>query len=295
MFLFCFLCFAARFARATLLHTRMTNTPTSRKTIGLALGSGGIRGLAHIGVIKTLLKHNIPIDYIAGASIGAWVGAHYALFQDMHKLEDLTVYKKEEKLDALFEPSLKGGFIGGEKTRKLLLRWLEDASFEEAKIPLSVIATDLRKREEVVFSSGALVPAVQASMAIPGMFNPIPYHGMLLVDGGITNPVPSDTVKRMGADIVIAVNLYRIPEDADNAKQGLGYMAVANRSMEIMRYYLAKRSITEGTIMIEPEVEAYAGWTRFFMKDVGPEIVAIGEAETEKAIPRIKAALLASY
>lgn len=269
----------------------MTNTPKRRKTVGLALGSGGIRGLAHVGVIKTLLKHGIPIDFIAGSSIGAWVGAHYALFQDIDRLEEFTVNKKEEKLGVLFEPSLMGGFVGGERTKKLLTEWLEDASFEETKIPLAVVATDLYKREACVFTSAALVPAVQASMAVPGLFKPVTYHGRVLVDGGVTNPVPSDVVKKMGADIVIAVNLYRIPEDPDESHQGLGFLAVANRTIEIMRYQLANSSTQSADIVIEPLLETFAGWTQYFMKEVGQEIVAIGEAEAEKNIPKIKALL----
>ncbi len=257
----------------------------ARKTVGLALGSGGVRGLAHVGVIKTLLKYNIPIDFIAGSSIGAWVGAHYALFQDIERLEEFTVNKKEEKLRILLEPSLRGGFIGGVRTRKLLTEWLEDASFEETKIPLSVIATDLYKRESVVFSSAALVPAVQASMAIPGLFKPVSHHGRVLIDGGVTDPVPSDVVKRMGADIVIAVSLDRIPADSEIPNKGLGMLAVANRTIEIMRYYLANNCIHSADLIIEPPVEAHAGWGQYFRKDVGPQIVALGEAEMEKQIP----------
>lgn len=262
--------------------------PKQRKTVGLALGSGGIRGLAHVGVIKTLLKYNIPIDFLAGSSIGAWVAAHYALFQDLARLEEFTVNRKEEKLRMLLEPSLKGGLIGGERTRKLLLEWLEDASFEETKIPVSIIATDLHKRESCVFSSAALVPAVQASMAIPGMFRPVTYHGRTLVDGGVTNPVPSDVVKKMGADIVIAVNLYRMPEEVDeNGPTGYGFLAVANRTIEIMRYQLSNVSIQSADVIIEPLLEHYSSWTQYFRKDVGQEIVKIGEEETEKAMPKI--------
>lgn len=272
-------------------HVKMfsaMSAPTSRKTLGLVLGSGGIRGLAHVGVIKTLLKYNIPINFIAGASIGAWVGAHYALFKDIERLEEFTVNKREEKLRILFEPTLRGGFIGGVRTKKLLLEWLEDASFEETQIPLSVIATDLYKRETVVYSSAALVPAVQASMAIPGLFKPVTYHGRVLIDGGVSNPVPSDVVKHMGADVVVAVNLDRIPGDSDVPTTGLGVLTVANRTIEIMRSYLANASIHSADIVIEPLVQNYGSWTQYFRKDVGQEIVAIGEAETEKIIPQLK-------
>lgn len=258
-----------------------------RIKVGLALGSGGIRGLAHIGVIKTLLKYQIPIDYIAGASIGAWVGAHYALFQDIAMLEAVTVGSKKEKLEAFFDPSLRGGLIGGQKTKKLLEQWLHDATFEQARIPLAVVATDMNKRATCVFSTGDIVPAVQASMAIPGIFKPIAYDGRVLVDGGVSCPVPSDVVKAMGADIVIAVNLYRIPESPIDITIDSGVIEVTKRTMEILRYALAQRSADAADVVIEPAVEAYAGWSRYFTKDVGQDIVTIGERETEVLIPSI--------
>ena len=258
-----------------------------RIKVGLALGSGGIRGLAHIGVIKTLLKYEIPIDYIAGASIGAWVGAHYALFQDIAMLETVTVGSKKEKLAAFFDPSLRGGLIGGVKMKKLLGQWLQDGVFEQTKIPLAVVATDINKRETCVFSTGSLVPAVQASMAIPGVFKPILYQDRVLVDGAVSNPVPSDVVRSMGADIVIGVNLYRVPEDVTHVTTDIGLVDVTRRTMEILRYYLAKHSTASADVVIEPAVEAYAGWSRYFTRDIGQEIVGIGEKEAEVHMPSI--------
>lgn len=268
-----------------------TSASRPRKTIGLALGSGGIRGLAHVGVIKTLLKYNIPIDFIAGSSIGAWVGAHYALFKDIERLEEFTVNHKEEKLRMLLEPTLRGGFIGRDRTRTLLRNWLEDASFEETQIPLSIVATDLIRRSMHVFSSAALVPAVQASMAIPGMFKPVTHHGNTYVDGGVSNPVPCDIVKAMGADIVIGVNLYRLPPEEPTTLSSLGFLAVANRTIDIMRNYLAEQLMLHADVRVEPLVESYAAWNRYFREDVGQQIVEIGEAEMEEAMPKLQALL----
>ncbi len=259
-----------------------------QKKVGIALGSGGIRGLAHIGVLKTLLRHHIPIAAIAGSSIGAWMGAHYALFQDVEMLEALNIGRKREKLDALFEPTWRGGLIGGEKTKKLLGQWLHDATFAEMHIPLAVVATDINKREVCVFTQGAVVPAVQASMAIPGLFKPVSYQGRVLVDGGVSNPVPSDIVRTLGVDVVIAVNLYRIPEDPTHVDGDVGLLEVTRRSREIARYILAKNAMTTADIAIEPPVEPYAGWSRYFRHDVGAEIVALGEKEAEKVIPKIQ-------
>ena len=123
---------------------------TTRKKIGLALGSGGVRGLVHVGVLKVLIENNIPIDYIAGTSIGAWVGAHYALFQDIKKLEEFTVGKRQEKLLSFIDTSFSGGLVKGKKLEKLLNVWLNNSDFKDLKIPLSIVSTDLIKAEPYI-------------------------------------------------------------------------------------------------------------------------------------------------
>jgi NTE family protein len=258
------------------------------KKVGLALGSGAVRGLAHIGVIKTLLKHNIPIDYISGSSIGAWVGAHYALYKDIEKTEEFTVGKKKEKLLSFLEPSLSGGLIKGEKVEALLDGWLGISYFKDAKIPVRVIATDLVRGEPVVFDSGRLGFAVRASMAIPGLFMPVKFQDKILVDGGVSNPVPDDIVKAMGADIVIAVNLDNFQGQESLDGDNLSLNKIAIRSAEVLRHYLSQYSIKHADIIIQPKLKKYSSWREYFMKDVGSEIVRIGEEETEQFIPRIK-------
>ena len=127
-----------------------------RKKLGVALGSGGPKGLYHIGVIKELVKNGIPIDYLAGSSIGSWVGGHYALFQDIEKLEELTNGRKIEKLISMFEFSFSGGLIKGKKLEQLLDEWLEGARFSDLKIPFRAVATDLMAGVPVVFQTGDL-------------------------------------------------------------------------------------------------------------------------------------------
>lgn len=261
----------------------------TRKKVGLALGSGGVRGLAHVGVIRALLAHDIPIDYIAGSSIGAWVGAHFSLFQDMEILTELTVGKRREKLRALFEPSWHGGLIGGKKIQGLLSRWLGSASFHDTVIPFAAVTTDVVKREMRVFTEGELVPAIQASMAIPGIFKPIVHEGHVLIDGGVSNPVPIDVVRRMGADIVIGVNLYRLSEqESGGSTDAGGFMDVTRRTLEIMHYSLAAKCMESADIAIEPPVGRYAGWTDYFMERDGERVVEMGAIETERIMPILK-------
>lgn len=262
----------------------------TRKKIGLALGSGAIRGLAHVGVLKSLLANGIEIDYIAGSSIGAWVGAHFARYQDLAKLEELTVGKKKEKLLSFLEPSFAGGVIGGRKVEELLDSWLEHARFEDLKIPLKVIATDLVNKDQVIFDSGSVAAAVHASMAVPGLFKPVAYQDKILVDGGACNPVPDDVVRAMGADIVISVNLdnfHDILTESDK-KIDFGFTEVANRTMDTMRHYLACYSMKDSDIIIQPPLAKYSSWKDYFTKDGGLEIVEVGFRETEKIIPVLK-------
>jgi NTE family protein len=261
------------------------------KKIGLALGSGGVRGLAHIGVIKSLLANGIKIDYISGSSIGAWVGAHFARYQNLAILEELTLGKKKEKLLSFLEPSFLGGLIGGRKTEKLLDDWLGQASFKDLKIPLKVVATDLVKKEQVVLDRGSVAIAAHASMAIPWFFKPVVFRDKILVDGGVCNPVPDDIVRGMGADIVIAVNLDNFSDTTDK-KGDYGFMEVTGRSMDTMRHYLAKYSIKDSDIIIQPSLIKYSSWKDYFTKDNGAEIVQVGFDATEKIMPKLKKLLL---
>ena len=115
----------------------------NRKKLGVALGSGGLKGLYHIGVLRALAENDIQIDYLAGSSVGAWVGGHYARFKNIEKLEELTNGRKVEKLISMFEFSFSGGLIKGQKLERLLDEWLEGAQFNDLHIPFRVVATDL--------------------------------------------------------------------------------------------------------------------------------------------------------
>jgi len=262
---------------------------TKYKKVGLALGSGGVRGLAHIGVIKTLLKHNIPIDYISGASIGSWVGAHFALYQDIEKTEDFTVKRKKEKFMSFLEPTMSGGLIKGEKIEALLDKWLDGLSFSDLKIPLKVVATDFISGERVVFSEGRLAPALRASMSVPGIFKPAINGSQALADGGMCDPVPVDLVKELGAEIVIAVNLDFFPGFCNISPKDMGYGNVAEGTIKIMRHYLAKYSCQEANFVIQPYLRDFSSWSGYFMKNTNDDdIIKLAEDETEKIIPALK-------
>lgn len=265
-----------------------------RKTVGLALGSGGVKGFAHIGVIEVLLENNIPIDFIAGTSIGAWVGANYALLRDIKILKELTVGKRKEKLSCLWDISLSGGLIRGEKVKKLLTEWLGKNRFEDTSIPFKSVATNIITGEPHIFDSGSLVDGVRASIAIPSMFKPIQLGEKILVDGGICCPVPVNIVKQMGADIVIAINLDNYQKNSWFKKEDINSITkVAGRSLDIMRHYLAKESCREADFIIEPKLKESESviWKKYFIDGQGEYIVEAGREEAKKIIKEINEAI----
>jgi NTE family protein len=181
-----------------------------KSKIGLALGAGAARGLAHIGVLKALKEKNISIDMIAGSSIGALVGAYYAGKGEIANVEEIVLKTDWKQLTQLADPNLAllfKGVIHGKKVKELLRTLIGDINFEDLKIPLAVVATDANTGEEVIIKEGSVVEAVRASISIPAIFTPIKFKDRFLMDGGIVNPVPVSVVKDMGATFVIACNV----------------------------------------------------------------------------------------
>jgi NTE family protein len=181
-----------------------------RKKVGLVLGGGGARGLAHIGVLKVLEENNIPIDFVSGTSIGAIIGALYCLGKKPSEIEEIAK-KINWKNIFDFGFSLKG-IIKGKKIEDYLRDIFEEKSFSDLKIPFFATAVDINESTEVVFNKGDLTNAVRASISIPGIFKPIMNNGRVLVDGGVLDNLPIKVLKENGAEVIIAVNLYDEPQ-----------------------------------------------------------------------------------
>ncbi len=180
--------------------------------IGLALGSGSARGLAHIGVLKALKENNITIDMIAGSSIGALIGAYFAKYQDIRGLEEITLNMEFKKLIRLADPNfflLSKGFIRGKKVEEFLEIILEDIDFKDLKIPFFVVSTDIETGEEVIINTGSVVKAVRASISLPVVFTPVVFEDKFLIDGGVANPIPIDILRKKGMNYIIASNVSR--------------------------------------------------------------------------------------
>ncbi|MEA1947432.1 MAG: patatin-like phospholipase family protein [Thermodesulfobacteriota bacterium] len=176
-------------------------------TVGLALGSGSARGWAHIGVIRALTEAGIRVDYVAGTSIGALVGAVYTS-GEIETLEEVVLQLDWKQIAYFFDVVLpKSGLIDGKKVSTFIRSHLKGINIEELPIPFCAVATDLGTGNEVVLKQGDIIEAIRASISVPGIFTPVKRNGNILVDGGLVNPVPVSVVREMGADFVIAVDL----------------------------------------------------------------------------------------
>ncbi len=180
----------------------------AKKKIGLVLGSGGMRGLAHISVIEYLYAVGIKPDLVAGASIGSMIGALYAAGKLEEFKKDFFAMSKPQVMTYFYPAMSKSGLLNADKIINFLKKYIPaDAKIEDFEIPLAIVATDFGTGRPVVFRKGSVLSAVRASISIPGVFIPVHYKGSLLVDGGVSNPLPIDIARKMGAKKVIAVNL----------------------------------------------------------------------------------------
>lgn len=260
----------------------------THKKVGLALGSGAIRGFALIGVLQALKEHEIPIDLISGASSGAIVAAHYAVFQDANLLkEELLLSAKKNKLPSVFDLGLRGGLIKAEKVSNFLKQLFAKKTFLDTKIPLRIVTTDLVDGRPTFFSEGKLAFCVQASCAVPVIFEPIKYQGHCFVDGGLSDPVPVNILKKMGADVVIAVNLYHKNEFINRR---FTLPKVAFRSSRIAIYNLAQASIKDAEVVISPDLSPFVtvSLKKHTNKKSFDEMIELGYRATLKQIPKIK-------
>ena len=177
-------------------------------TIGLALGGGAAKGVAHIGVLKALEDADIEVDYIAGTSVGAMIAALYAFRVDVETIGSLARRLTMSKVTS-FKLN-KTGFFSTESLRELMLEYVGDVAIEDAAIPLSIVATDINSGEEIVLTSGSVVDAVCASAAIPGIYIPVEINGRTLVDGGLVQNVPIEALQTAGAGVTIASHLNSV-------------------------------------------------------------------------------------
>lgn len=252
--------------------------------VGLALGGGGARGFAEIGVLRVLEQEKIPVDFVAGTSVGSLVGAFYADSGRVLDAEFLAVSVTDEDLfDYKALSFLSGGFVKGDRLEAFLAKNLKHRTIETFRIPYAAVATHLRTGKTVVFEKGPVARAVHASAAIPGVFVPVEIGGEIYVDGGVTNPVPVDVARRAGCDVVIAVSVpAAVPSFTPKTPIEVAYHAITLMSAEIGR--LRAR---DADVLVEPAVGDVA-YDDFTQKK---RLIEAGEAAARAALPAIRAAI----
>jgi NTE family protein len=257
--------------------------PLVRPKLGVALGGGFARGIAHIGVLHTLEQHGIPIDYIAGTSAGALAGIAYA---SGLSFEEVVNRAAALRFGAFGQWRFSWlGLASNQRLEFYPKRYLNISTFEELRIPVTIAATDLITGEPVYFERGPLGPPLRASCAYPGLFQPVHYEGRTLVDGFVGATVPVEAVARMGADVIIAVFL-----DSEAIVKPTNFTDVIGRSFTIIQRHADLEWRAKSDVVIEPSVREFA-WDDFAKT---PQLVAAGEEATLAAMPQLRAAMEAA-
>lgn len=250
----------------------------AKTKVGVALGSGGARGMAHIGVLKVLQQENIPVDFVAGSSMGSLIGVLFANDLPFEMVEQLAIHFPRKRWLDLTIP--KRGFVVGKKVRELIRLLTHGKNLEDFSIPVAVVATDLVKGEQVVFRKGPADLAVRASISIPGIFEPVEWEGRTLVDGGVIDRIPIQVLKEMGADVIIAVDV--VPSTPQARVDT--YFDVITQTLSVMEREILNHRLLPVDVLIHPELEQISP-TSFTDVD---ECIRQGEEATRKQIDRIR-------
>jgi NTE family protein len=253
-----------------------TRPAGERPRVGLALAGGFARGIAHVGVIRALRNAGVPIDVVAGTSVGALIGACYCAgvpLNDMQRIARTTTFADFGR----WTPSWLG-LANNLRMERYLERFTSIKTFEELTTPLAIAASDINEGVSVFYTRGLLGPPMRGSCAYPGLFVPIQFEGRTLVDGFLTSPVPVEGTLLLGADITIAVYLeagsFSTPRTAAD---------VISRSFSIIQRHADLAWRQQADVIIEPDVKPFV-WDDFTRTD---ELVTVGEAAAQAAMPQI--------
>ena len=280
--------------------------------VGLALGTGGARGLAHIGVVRVLEREGIAIDVVAGSSMGALIAAAWAVGKNADEMEEIAKkIRGRRAFLKLLDPMFPGaGILRGIKVYNFLYSIVNGLTFADTLIPLKIIASDLNTLEEVVFEEGKLIDAIRASISIPGVFRPVIDNGHTLIDGGITDPVPVQVLAHAGVSKIIAVNTIPNPDEMKQRERYRNEVSLASRkerkelvretgpvvetptsiinvymrSMHAMQSRMAEVACNNADVVIRP-ILADAVWYDFYHPE---RYIRCGEEAAQAALPLLK-------
>jgi NTE family protein len=249
---------------------------SARPKVGLALAGGFARGIAHIGVLRVFRDAGIPIDCVAGTSVGALIGAGFCAGTSLELMEEAGRHTTFADFGR-WTPSWLG-LATNQRMEKYIARLTSATTFEELKTPLAISTTDINAGMTIYYSNGPIAPALRASCAYPGLFVPIQYDGRTLVDGFLTSPVPVEGALLLGANVVVAVFL-----ESGGIENPRTAVDIISRSFNIIQGHSEVSWRQQADVVVEPDVTSFA-WDDFTKT---PELVAAGEAAARKAVPEI--------
>ncbi|HET8922494.1 MAG TPA: patatin-like phospholipase family protein [Candidatus Acidoferrum sp.] len=253
--------------------------PSVRTGVGLAFGGGFARGFAHLGVLKVLEQNQIPISHIAGTSVGSILGAAYASGAPLERIIETCRTLRFRDIARWRVSRL--GLASNQRLGQLIERVFESRQFEDLRIPLAVVATDLSSGEPVIFTQGNLVDPIRASCAFPGLFEPVEIGTRCLADGGLVAPVPTRAARELGATSVIGISVG-IQDGHRGAPTNI--FQVASRAVSAAQKHQLEAWERHADIVLRPDVQSLA-WDDFHRAD---EAIEAGAAAARRALPRIQ-------
>jgi NTE family protein len=257
----------------------MAQNEKRRPVVGVALGGGMARGCAHVGVLREFEKNQIPIDLIAGTSVGALIGGAYAAGLSPDGVEKLALTISWSDLGRATISML--GFYNNARTEDYVRKHFPVTEFEKTRIPFGAVATDLQTGRMVVFTDGSLPLAIRASCAMPVFYTPVMVNGRMMVDGGLVGHIPASVARLMGADIVIAVdiNSQHLP-----IPQPTNLFTIMSQSLSIMGRTAVGYIHADADIIVRPQIEH----VRPDDLAKAAEMIAAGEEAARRVVPKIK-------
>jgi NTE family protein len=250
-----------------------------KRKLGLALGGGGARGLAHIGVLKVLEEEGLAADFVAGTSIGSLIGALYCCGYTWEQLHELARSTDWSDLVTFTVPRL--GLVNARKLERLVARLTGGRTIEQLPVPFRAVTVDITAGEVVVLAEGPVSKAVRASASIPGIFEPTRWEGRLLVDGGLLDNVPTGVARDMGADVVLAVNLSG---ERVQSRPPENILDVLLYSLEILIHGQGQRGTAAADVPVVPDLAGFS------YRNLGrlAEMIERGEVAMRAALPALR-------
>jgi NTE family protein len=260
----------------------MTINNKKRPLVGLALGGGMARGCAHIGVLRELEKHDIPIDLIAGTSVGSLIGGAYAAGLSPDQIEEMALTISWNDLGRVTISKL--GFYNSERTEEYVRKHFPVTEFEKARLPFGAVATDIQTGKMVIFTEGSLPLAIRASCAMPIFYTPVVVNGRMMVDGGLVGHIPASVARLMGADLVIAidVNSQHLPIPPPTH-----LFTVMSQALSVMGRTAVQYLYADADIVIRPQIEQ----VRPDDLSKAADMITAGEEAARRVIDKIKRSL----